>query len=827
MSNRHRGRYLLSSFVKNESSLLPVRNNLAKWLLKTIAVIVLTIGIHEISACSKVSMNAANYGEEDLRKLYMATDERQLAASLDIDSYRPLISTRKIAGDDYALWPVYNFLLGEVLRLRGDNSLAKETYRRLVEWAGARLEDQNDDGWGTSGLATVALWRWLRYIDLDSNSSSAEHVQLLRLGPQLLQTRFARGMFKTLPIFTSLPQIQEDILRRLVSIASKTGRKEGARNFLIEYFMNSSESKLNSLEESLLNEAISMGVFSRGRIMVLRAKHLSDIGNFESARSLLDRALEDENPQVQAEASLLLAELKRRLDSPCLNNELFNLYDKAINGSSNPDIIHEALLRRARASIRDGCAEDPKRFIADLNRIINDCPECNFTDDALLELASYYLDQYWKTLDSSSFDVSMAYFEKLLKFTGENDYIESCRFRPALALYSRGKKEDKTKARELLLELEAISPRGPFHSHAIFWLGRFAEEFGESELAEAYFKQLIKETPYGYYGIRAQIHLNVGASAKHEISPSRGTIQKLVDARDKVNQGSSIESGKTITIYQARLQSLLSSGVYEMAVGAFSRVRHDYPSERMETIPLEELDKKNMLAQLALLLATRQDAFAATDKMPDAKDRIGVAKSIGELTGDWPTTIYITGALDKPYEVIEANQNELGFRTAAFPDVYEEFFNVCSTRYNLPSGLLYGIVKRESAFSPDALSSSGAVGLFQFIPRTFDSLNNRYKLLQETGKKTREEFLLDPQLSLYLGARYLKEELLARYKGDIVFALMDHIAGAKAVREWRTYWQRINKMDDYEFMLESAGFSGVGPFVRAVLTAYWIKGLSK
>jgi soluble lytic murein transglycosylase-like protein len=436
------------------------------------------------------------------------------------------------------------------------------------------------------------------------------------------------------------------------------------------------------------------------------------------------------------------------------------------------------------------------------------------------------LAKYWETKDISDFDKSMNYFEKLRKFAGENDYVDSSQFMPAIGLYSRGETEDKAKAVELLTDLEKIRPMGPLHSNSIFWLGRLAEEAGDAKLAESYFRQLVRETPYGYYGIRAQMHLDLGELAKYEISPSKDTVQRIEHANDVDNKKEVAESARNRSPYEVRLDAFLNSGIYALTVDAFNRTRRDFPAERMESIPLEELDKRNMLGQVALLMAIRQDAFAAIDNVPEAKDRISIATKIGEKAKDWPTSVTLVGALDKPFEINEANQNERGYKEAAFPIVYEELFNECSARYGLPQGLLYGIVKAESAFSSVALSTSGALGLFQFTPPRFNSLNNKYKLLQNSGKRTREEFLLDPQLSMDLEARCLKEELLPRYENNIVFALMDHIAGP-AVIKWRARWENINKIGDYEFVIDSARFLGVGPFVRAVLATFWIKGLGR
>jgi soluble lytic murein transglycosylase-like protein len=90
-----------------------------------------------------------------------------------------------------------------------------------------------------------------------------------------------------------------------------------------------------------------------------------------------------------------------------------------------------------------------------------------------------------------------------------------------------------------------------------------------------------------------------------------------------------------------------------------------------------------------------------------------------------------------------------------------------------------------------------------------------------------EDFILDPELSIYLGARYFQEELLRKLGGDPLFALMAHLSGAPAVREWVEKWKTIGRANDYEFMVETARHQAVGPFVRSVLAASWIAQSAK
>ena len=139
-----------------------------------------------------------------------------------------------------------------------------------------------------------------------------------------------------------------------------------------------------------------------------------------------------------------------------------------------------------------------------------------------------------------------------------------------------------------------------------------------------------------------------------------------------------------------------------------------------------------------------------------------------------------------------------------------------------PPELLYAVIRNETRFDPAALSSKGALGLFQFISATFKSLNNQWNLLENSDAPSRQAFLLDPEKNVDLGARWFGEELLPRQEGNILLAVMEHHAGNSAVRRWQDGWKRTNFFGDIEFMIETIGYRSTRHFVRRVIADYTV-----
>jgi soluble lytic murein transglycosylase-like protein len=93
-------------------------------------------------------------------------------------------------------------------------------------------------------------------------------------------------------------------------------------------------------------------------------------------------------------------------------------------------------------------------------------------------------------------------------------------------------------------------------------------------------------------------------------------------------------------------------------------------------------------------------------------------------------------------------------------------------RAGLDPALAFEIVRIESRFNPRAVSSAGAIGLAQVMPRTavfYDSSVTRARLF-------------DPDVNLRIGFRFFRD-LLARYEGDLRIALLAYNRGPGRVGE--------------------------------------------
>jgi len=99
----------------------------------------------------------------------------------------------------------------------------------------------------------------------------------------------------------------------------------------------------------------------------------------------------------------------------------------------------------------------------------------------------------------------------------------------------------------------------------------------------------------------------------------------------------------------------------------------------------------------------------------------------------------------------------------------ENLIQQAAKKYNLDEKLLHAIIKKESSYNPNAVSSTGAQGLMQLMPATAKRLGvaNAY----------------DPVQNVDAGAKHLKG-LLAKYRGNLVLALAAYNAGGGNVAKY-------------------------------------------
>ena len=117
------------------------------------------------------------------------------------------------------------------------------------------------------------------------------------------------------------------------------------------------------------------------------------------------------------------------------------------------------------------------------------------------------------------------------------------------------------------------------------------------------------------------------------------------------------------------------------------------------------------------------------------------------------------------------------FLMLRYPLKYEELVDRYSAENGLSPAFVYGVIRTESSFRPDAVSPIGARGLMQITEETFEWVQWRMG-----DPDTTYEDLFDPETNIRYGTRLLAL-LLDEFNGEAE-ALAAYHAGWGSVKRW-------------------------------------------
>ena len=157
--------------------------------------------------------------------------------------------------------------------------------------------------------------------------------------------------------------------------------------------------------------------------------------------------------------------------------------------------------------------------------------------------------------------------------------------------------------------------------------------------------------------------------------------------------------------------------------------------------------------------------------------------------------------------IIIVNAVKLGLQTI-YPRRYSVLVEENGERFDIDEALLYALIKTESGFDKDAVSSVGAKGLTQITPDTFLWLQTK------TGDEYDEDALFEPEISVYYGAYFL--DMLLDEFGNTETALAAYHAGRGKVNEWLAD-PRISPDGE---TLENIPYDDTSGYVRRVMRNY-------
>jgi len=300
-------------------------------------------------------------------------------------------------------------------------------------------------------------------------------------------------------------------------------------------------------------------------------------------------------------------------------------------------------------------------------------------------------------------------------------------------------------AERLLAALAKSAPETPEGESALYWQARAAEQQGRTEKAKHLYRDLLRRYPDSYYTLWAEKRLNLSSPPLQPGTDGAVPSPSLPPA---------------LARHYRRSQELSAIGLPHFARRELDVVKEGTLHEPAST--------RFLLAEYS-----RLQGYAAALHFA-----LNLAK---EGNGNWLRYLY--------------------------PHAYWETISAQAQGKRLDPYLVLALIRQESAFDPEAVSSAQAYGLMQLLPETAARLTHASFVSPAS--------LVDPDFNVQAGTAYLRQ-LLDLYNDNLFMAVAAYNAGENAVDKWRA---RYANLEADEFV-ESISFRETRNYVKLVLRNY-------
>ena len=334
-----------------------------------------------------------------------------------------------------------------------------------------------------------------------------------------------------------------------------------------------------------------------------------------------------------------------------------------------------------------------------------------------------------------------------------SSFLESVLWRKAWILRQAKQREPAIEAFTTLLKVT----KSPYlKARVLYWKGETQWDLNQKVAGIKTFNRIIRENPFGYYGLLAHRRLD-----------------KTPD-------------------FHANIMDNLSNMVTNIKLN----------QEALETVRwLNALNEK----EISTWFLRFQEKNLFRRKRRSRSDWLSFF-SLQKATQNHFNVFQFMGSLDPHLKKYFLKNHILLF----FPREYEKEILASIKKQNLSKALIFSLIRQESAFNPRARSSSDAFGLMQLIPSTARAMARKIK---QPYRGVRD--LYRPERNIRLGTYYLKH-LLQKYDNSFILAVAAYNAGETPVKKWRT---TLNKTNPLEF-IENITYEETRTYVRLLIRNY-------
>ncbi len=360
-------------------------------------------------------------------------------------------------------------------------------------------------------------------------------------------------------------------------------------------------------------------------------------------------------------------------------------------------------------------------------------------------------------------------YNRLVSKYGTADYAQSGAWRMGWIHYLRGHYQ---KAHDQFKENARHYPAGDYIEYNLFWQAKSLEKMGKGDGARKTYMDIARNYPYTFSGIRAGERLGNYSIPIPVEKKSPYTVKKI--AFKETEKSPDFRLNRALIppekFHHSRAVEMIGLGFHENA--------------KWEILHLEKSVRKDLTGVMWLSnLYSQANAYTQSVRLLH---------------------------LYKNYKTKNGEKNlSQQFWKHFFPLAHADTIQQISQKHNVDPYFVKGLIRQESLFEAEALSSAGARGLMQIMPET----GKRLYALDPYEKPFDEELLYDPDLNIQLGIKYLSQ-LKERFGNNGTHTLISYNAGPHVLKKWLI---RFRAIDDPDVFIESIPYPETRRYVKHVL----------
>ena len=390
-------------------------------------------------------------------------------------------------------------------------------------------------------------------------------------------------------------------------------------------------------------------------------------------------------------------------------------------------------------------------MFATLNEITQKYPLSKWNEEGFMAAGNYY----WVNLDRSN---AARYYQRVLDTFpgGRNAFNSEWRVAWVAYLNRQPDAEDKIKA---FLSKYPASANTP---DAVYWLGRGAERGGRLAEAQAYYQKGAERFPQTYFGRAAAGRLS-------KLQPAEGD-PPTPEILDRIPPAPALRP--------------FDEPIPAAAADRWAR------AQALRTIAFDssaELELKNAYFATSSPRFLYEAAQAAFDQ------------------GHFAAGMAYGRVIVPNFDARKIEELPLAVWKVLYPLPYESVIRREAAKNDFDPMLAAGLMRQESTFQSDALSSQNAIGLMQVVPKTGRLLAKQLRVRFSPAR------LFEPEYNIQLGMLYISG--LVKLTGAPAYALAAFDAGEDRIAAWKAE----RNYDEIPELVESIPFSETRDYVQIVL----------